>query len=129
MEKIMSIWILLICARILSAANFQKFLNLHTPMPKWMPARSPCILCASCTAACPINRADPEYVGPAALLRTFRYIFDIRDSARDGRLADLDIDSGIWGCKTMKWCTVVCPKKIPVTKCLTRIKQVAKKQA
>jgi succinate dehydrogenase / fumarate reductase iron-sulfur subunit len=88
-----------------------------------------CILCASCTAACPINRADPEYVGPAALLRAFRYIFDTRDSARDGRLSDLNHDSGIWGCKTMKWCTIVCPKKIPVTKCLTRIKQAAKKQA
>jgi succinate dehydrogenase / fumarate reductase iron-sulfur subunit len=31
-----------------------------------------CILCASCTAACPINRANPDYLGPAALLRAFR---------------------------------------------------------
>jgi succinate dehydrogenase / fumarate reductase, iron-sulfur subunit len=85
-----------------------------------------CILCASCTAACPINRADPEYVGPAALLRAFRYIFDTRDTARRGRLADLDNEKGVEGCKTMRWCTVVCPKKIPVTKCITRIKQAAK---
>jgi succinate dehydrogenase / fumarate reductase, iron-sulfur subunit len=85
-----------------------------------------CILCASCTAACPINRANPEYVGPAALLRAFRYIFDSRDTATRGRLADLDNEDGIWGCKTMRWCTDVCPKGIPVTKCLTQIKRVLK---
>lgn len=85
-----------------------------------------CILCASCTAACPINRADPEYLGPAALLRAFRYIYDSRDSARPGRLADLDSESGAWGCKTMRWCTEVCPKGIPVTRCITQIKKAIK---
>jgi succinate dehydrogenase / fumarate reductase, iron-sulfur subunit len=87
-----------------------------------------CILCASCTAACPINRADENYVGPAALLRAYRYIFDSRDTARKGRLADLDNEEGIWGCKTMRWCTDVCPKGIPVTKCLTTIKTALKQQ-
>lgn len=85
-----------------------------------------CILCASCTAACPINRANPAYLGPAALLRAFRYIFDSRDTATRGRLADLDNEEGIWGCKTMRWCTDVCPKGIPVTRCLTQIKKALK---
>lgn len=88
-----------------------------------------CILCASCTAACPINRADPDYLGPAPLLRAFRYLFDSRDTAAGSRMADLDQESGIWGCKTMRWCTDVCPKGIPVTKCLTQIKSAIKKQA
>jgi succinate dehydrogenase / fumarate reductase iron-sulfur subunit len=46
-----------------------------------------CILCASCTAACPINRARSDYLGPAALLRAFRYIFDTRDSITAERLS------------------------------------------
>jgi succinate dehydrogenase / fumarate reductase iron-sulfur subunit len=87
-----------------------------------------CILCASCTAACPINRANPEYLGPAALLRAFRYIFDTRDTASGSRLAELDGEEGIWGCKTMRWCTEVCPKGIPVTKCLTQVKQAMKRR-
>lgn len=87
-----------------------------------------CILCASCTASCPINRADEAYLGPAALLRAFRYVFDTRDTATGSRLAELDSESGIWGCKTMRWCTEVCPKGIPVTQCLTRIKGAVKKQ-
>jgi succinate dehydrogenase iron-sulfur subunit len=85
-----------------------------------------CILCASCTAACPISRANEDYVGPAALLRAFRYIFDSRDKATDSRLEQLDTDDGALGCKTMWWCTEVCPKGIPVTKCIGQIKRAIK---
>lgn len=85
-----------------------------------------CILCASCTASCPINRANPGYLGPAALLRAFRYIYDDRDSAAGSRLAQLDDEDGAWGCKTMWWCTDVCPKGIPVTRCIGQIKRAIK---
>ena len=88
-----------------------------------------CILCASCTSSCPISRANPNYLGPAALLRAFRYINDSRDTATGGRLAQLDNDDGAWGCKTMWWCTDVCPKGIPVTKCIGQIKRAIKQQA
>jgi succinate dehydrogenase / fumarate reductase iron-sulfur subunit len=87
-----------------------------------------CILCASCTSSCPISRANPNYLGPAALLRAFRYINDSRDTATGGRLAQLDNDDGAWGCKTMWWCTDGCPKGIPVTKCIGRIKRAIKQQ-
>jgi succinate dehydrogenase / fumarate reductase iron-sulfur subunit len=87
-----------------------------------------CILCASCTSSCPISRANPNYLGPAALLRAFRYINDSRDTATGSRLAQLDSDDGAWGCKTMWWCTDVCPKGIPVTKCIGQIKRAIKKQ-
>ena len=87
-----------------------------------------CILCASCTSSCPISRANPKYLGPAALLRAFRYINDSRDTATGGRLAQLDNDDGAWGCKTMWWCTDVCPKGIPVTKCIGQIKRAIKQQ-
>ncbi len=87
-----------------------------------------CILCASCTAACPINRANEEYLGPSALLRSFRYIFDSRDTITDSRLDQVNNDDGVWGCKTMWLCTEVCPKGIPVTKCLGQIKRLIKEK-
>jgi succinate dehydrogenase / fumarate reductase iron-sulfur subunit len=87
-----------------------------------------CILCASCTAACPINRARPGYLGPAALLRAFRYIFDSRDSITEERLEKMDSKEGIWGCQTMWWCTDVCPKAIPITQCLGQIKRAVKQK-
>jgi succinate dehydrogenase / fumarate reductase iron-sulfur subunit len=85
-----------------------------------------CILCASCTSSCPISRANPEYLGPAALLRAFRYIVDSRDAETEARLQQVDTENGVWGCRTMWWCTDVCPKGIPVTKCLGQIKRAIK---
>lgn len=87
-----------------------------------------CILCASCTSSCPITRARPDYLGPAALLRAFRYILDSRDAATGERLDQIDNDDGVWGCKSMWWCTDVCPKGIPVTKCLGQIKRLLKER-
>jgi succinate dehydrogenase / fumarate reductase iron-sulfur subunit len=87
-----------------------------------------CILCASCTSACPITRANPDYLGPAALLRAYRYISDSRDTETDDRLAAVDSEDGVWGCKSMWWCTDVCPKGIPVTKCLAQIKRLLKQK-
>ena len=87
-----------------------------------------CILCASCTASCPINRANEDYLGPAALLRAFRYILDSRDTATVSRLAQVDDKDGIWGCRTMWWCTEVCPKEIPITKCLGQVKRLVKEK-
>lgn len=87
-----------------------------------------CILCAACTSTCPISRADPNYVGPAALLRAFRYVYDSRDTATGSRLAQLDSEDGAWGCKTMWWCTDVCPKGIPVTKCIGQIKRAIRQE-
>ena len=87
-----------------------------------------CILCASCTSSCPITRANQDYLGPAALLRAFRYIYDSRDTKTDERLEAIDSQDGVWGCKSMWWCTDVCPKGIPVTKCLAQIKRMLKQK-
>jgi succinate dehydrogenase / fumarate reductase iron-sulfur subunit len=74
-------------------------------------------------AACPISRENTSYLGPAALLRAFRYLFDSRDLGEKDRMEILDNKDGIWGCKTLWKCTEVCPKEIPVTQCLGRIKK------
>jgi len=84
-----------------------------------------CILCACCTSSCPVNQ-NPEtedYVGPAALVRAFRYLLDSRDEAAAARIAILDRRQGVWGCQTLWKCTEVCPKEIPVTKLIGRIKR------
>jgi succinate dehydrogenase / fumarate reductase iron-sulfur subunit len=87
-----------------------------------------CILCGSCTAACPINRSNDKNLGPAALLRGFRYVADSRDTATGSRLAQLDNKDGAWGCKSMWWCTDVCPKAIPITKSIAQIKRLIKEE-
>jgi len=84
-----------------------------------------CILCACCTSSCPVNQ-DPEtedYLGPAALVRAFRYLFDSRDEGMAQRIDILDRKAGAWGCQTLWKCTEVCPKEIPVTKLIGQIKR------
>ncbi len=82
-----------------------------------------CILCACCTASCPITPKQSEFLGPAALLRAFRYLFDSRDQASRERMEILDREQGIWGCKGHGLCTRVCPKEIDVRKWLGRTKK------
>ncbi len=83
-----------------------------------------CILCGCCYGACPVMvEQDHEFIGPAAILRAQRYIFDSRTTDVAERLAVLQKPHGIWGCKSYYMCTVVCPKKIKVTEAILKVKK------
>ncbi len=116
--------------------SIKPYLITGTPFPEKERLQSPqehqmfedairCILCACCTASCPVNQAKETeaYVGPAALVRAFRYLFDSRDEGFEERIALLDNKDEAWGCQTKWWCTKVCPKEIPVTKEIFEIKK------
>ena len=49
-----------------------------------------CILCACCTTSCPSTWTNDNYIGPAALLKAYRFVFDTRDEAADERLDIID---------------------------------------
>ena len=83
-----------------------------------------CILCACCVAACPVNlKEEPEFVGPAALLRAQKYIFDSRTDDVTERMRVLENPQGVWSCKSYYQCTRVCPKKIRVTEAILETKK------
>ena len=83
-----------------------------------------CIMCGCCTAACPVNlEEDPEYIGPAAVLRSQRYIMDSRREDVKERIAQINTPQGVWGCKVYGECTRVCPKGIKVTKKIVDLKK------
>ncbi len=82
-----------------------------------------CILCACCTAACPVTSENEKFLGPAPLVWAFRYLFDTRDDKTSERLEQLDSPDGAWGCVNHFECTRVCPKEIPVTKSINTIKR------
>jgi succinate dehydrogenase / fumarate reductase iron-sulfur subunit len=86
-----------------------------------------CILCACCTGACPVMDENPEYVGPAALVWAYRYIFDSRDGEHAERLKKANDPNGAWPCVNYFECTRVCPKEIPVTKSINFIKREIEK--
>ncbi len=86
-----------------------------------------CILCACCSAACPVKQRGSDFIGPAPLVQAFRRIFDTRDEERHERLKQLDYPAGVWACENHFECTRVCPKEIPVTKSINTMKRELKK--
>ena len=83
-----------------------------------------CIMCACCVVACPVMlRQEPEFIGPAAILRAQRYIFDSRIADKAERMRVMEKTHGIWSCKTYFKCTQVCPKKIKVTEAILKTKK------
>lgn len=74
-----------------------------------------CILCASCHAACTVTATDPDYLGPAALLKQARFVLDSRDQATQERLALVEGEDGVFRCHTIYNCQIVCPKNCDPT--------------
>ncbi len=83
-----------------------------------------CIICACCVAACPVMlKEEPDFIGPAAVLRAQRHIFDSRVTDTEERMKILEEPHGIWSCKSYYRCTQVCPKGIKVTEAILKTKK------
>lgn len=77
-----------------------------------------CIQCGNCYYACPAVEVNPDYVGPAALVKAWRFNSDVRDTAKEERLENLQkLGSGIWDCVKCNECAEACPKELnPIDK-------------
>ena len=82
-----------------------------------------CILCACCTTSCPSTWTNENYIGPAAILKAYRFIEDTRDQAEDQRMNILDTPDGIWRCHTIFNCIEACPKDINITWHISQLKK------
>jgi len=71
-----------------------------------------CMLCACCYSACPLQRRNPEYMGPAALAALARFDNDSRDQRGDESLKDASHGNGIWGCRLVFRCIDACPRNV-----------------
>ncbi|GBD97275.1 MAG TPA: succinate dehydrogenase iron-sulfur subunit [Nitrospirae bacterium] len=87
-----------------------------------------CIMCGSCTSSCPGYWANKDYLGPSALLKAYRFIFDTRDNASGERLEKIIHNNGLWRCRSIYNCVEVCPKEIDITGHLSKLKRLAVKK-
>jgi succinate dehydrogenase iron-sulfur subunit len=71
-----------------------------------------CIMCGCCVSECNSMEADPEFFGPAALAKGFRFVGDARDGATVERLEDYNTEHGIWDCTRCYFCNERCPKGV-----------------
>ncbi len=84
-----------------------------------------CILCACCSTACPSYWWNSDrFLGPAALLASYRWIIDSRDEASGERLDELEDPFRLYRCHTIMNCTDVCPKDLNPAKAIAEIKKM-----
>jgi succinate dehydrogenase / fumarate reductase, iron-sulfur subunit len=84
-----------------------------------------CILCFSCTTACPSYWWNGDrYLGPAVLLQAYRWIADSRDEHTGERLDALEDPFRLYRCHTIMNCTKTCPKGLNPAKAIAEIKKL-----
>jgi len=71
-----------------------------------------CIMCGCCVSECNSMESDPEFLGPAALAKGFRFVGDARDHDDVPRLNALNEEHGIWDCTRCYFCNERCPKGV-----------------
>jgi succinate dehydrogenase / fumarate reductase, iron-sulfur subunit len=84
-----------------------------------------CILCGCCTSSCPSFWKNDSYLGPAALLKAWRFVADTRDEAGAERLNVVNGTNGVWRCHTIFNCMEACPKEIDIPAALSKLKRAA----
>jgi len=116
--------------------SIRPYLINDTPPPEKERLQSPeereelnglyeCILCASCSTACPSFWWNPDkFVGPAGLLQAYRFLADSRDQATSERLDDLNDPYRLFRCRSIMNCVDVCPKGLNPTRAINQIKDL-----
>ena len=85
-----------------------------------------CIQCGACVSSCLSMEADPEFVGPAALAKAYRFVGDPRDAETTERLHDLAEDPhGIYDCTHCFSCIDACPKGVAPMDQIMRLRRKA----
>ncbi len=83
-----------------------------------------CVLCFCCSTACPSYWWNGDrYLGPAALLQSYRWIADSRDENTGERLDELEDPFRLYRCHTIMNCTNTCPKNLNPAKAIGEIKK------
>jgi succinate dehydrogenase iron-sulfur subunit len=85
-----------------------------------------CIQCGACVSSCLSMEADPDFIGPAALAKAYRFVGDPRDAETKERLHDLAQDPhGIYDCTHCFSCVDACPKGVAPMDQIMRLRRKA----
>jgi len=85
-----------------------------------------CIQCGACVSDCLAMEVDPDFIGPAALAKAYRFVGDPRDDQTRERLTDLAEDPhGIYDCTHCFMCVDACPKDVAPMNQIMRLRRRA----
>jgi succinate dehydrogenase / fumarate reductase iron-sulfur subunit len=84
-----------------------------------------CILCGCCSTACPSFWWNPDkYLGPAALLQSYRFLVDSRDKATNDRLDELEDPFRLFRCHSIMNCVEACPRDLNPAEAIHNIRKM-----
>jgi succinate dehydrogenase/fumarate reductase iron-sulfur protein len=89
---------------------------------KWVDPALGCISCGICFSACAVVGLNPKFPGPAALNRAYTLVGDVRDGARDERLAAAAAPDGVWRCHQLFACASACPRHLVPTQAIRELR-------
>jgi succinate dehydrogenase / fumarate reductase iron-sulfur subunit len=102
----------------------------HPPVKEWRVQQEEldrimkealCIQCGCCVSECNSMQADPEFLGPAALAKGAKFVGDVRDRDRKGRLELYNGPHGVWDCTRCYFCNERCPKGVDPRDAIAKI--------
>ena len=118
-------------------ASIKPWLQTRTPAPpdrerlqskndqELIDEPAACILCACCSTSCPSYWWNSDrYLGPAALLASYRWLVDSRDEATGERLDELEDPFRLYRCHTIMNCTTACPKDLNPARAIAATKKM-----
>ncbi|CAK7223466.1 succinate dehydrogenase complex, subunit B [Sporothrix curviconia] len=83
-----------------------------------------CILCFCCSTSCPSYWWNSEeYLGPAVLLQSYRWLADSRDEKKAERKQAFENSMSLYRCHTILNCTRTCPKGLNPGRAIAEIKK------
>lgn len=99
--------------------------NLITPEEiKNFKNSEECIMCGACYSDCSVVSHDDNYLGPAALVKSYRFVVDSRDKTKNQRLKNC-AKNGLWSCTHTYNCIEQCPKHIDPGHIISKLREIA----
>ncbi len=89
---------------------------------KWVDPALGCINCGICYSACSVVGFNAQFPGPAALNRAYTLTNDVRDGAREERLAAVSGPDGVWRCHQLFNCASACPRHLVPTQAIRQLR-------
>jgi succinate dehydrogenase / fumarate reductase iron-sulfur subunit len=84
-----------------------------------------CISCGVCVMDCESFAVNPDFLGPAALAKAYRYVADPRDAKTRERLGRYSEPNGIWDCTHCYECVSKCPKGVAPMEQILKLRKLA----
>ncbi|MEO5377294.1 MAG: succinate dehydrogenase iron-sulfur subunit [Magnetococcus sp. DMHC-6] len=81
-----------------------------------------CIMCSCCYSDCTMAEVNPDFIGPAALAKAFRFVSDPREGQKTQRLQELSESNMMWSCARCAMCVEVCPKDVNPMEAIVKLR-------